>query len=511
MATKSLHPSMVAPKPGPGGRCEVVYSGAEYGRSVTMPDPTDSSDLAFAGAAAQAHAVARGDVSSAELVELHLDRIARFDGGLHAFTAVLAEQAREEARARDEARSRGEELGPLHGVPVAIKEENDVAGAVTTFGGAANHTPRSSDGYVVRRLREAGAVVLGKTNMPEFGQHPFTESVHGTTRNPWGPTRTPGGSSGGTAVAVAAGMVPFGIGGDGGGSIRIPAAYCGLFGLKPTRGRVSTAPVPDLWGALGTVGPLTRTVADSALVYDVLRGNQPSDRYRAADPAIPFVEAARVDGPLAARRLRVAWSTKPVTRGVRPAPEHVDAVRETAVLLAGLGHTVVEIDPRYPDPTLAFVPQFFDGVRAEVALVEDPAALERRTRQVLRLGAWARPGVVARAVRAGERIAATVDDRVFASYDVLLTPVVAPRPAPVGVLEGTSAVTAMLKDVPMVAYTALWNVTGHPAASVPAGFAADGLPTAVQVVGRRGEEATVLALSAELERARPWADRRPAL
>ena len=467
-------------------------------------------DILFAGAEGQARAIATGELSASDLLEASLARIEALDPLLNAFTVVLADRARAEARARDEAQQRGEALGPLHGVPVAIKEENDVAGAVTTFGGSANRTPALRDGHVTRRLREAGAVIVGKTNMPEFGQYPFTESErHGDTRNPWKPGHTPGGSSGGTAAAVAAGMVPVGIGGDGGGSIRIPSAACGLFGLKPTRGRVSPAPHAELWGALGTIGPLTRSVLDSALVYDVIRGNQPGDRYRLDDPGTPFVEAARLQSAPSQRKLRIGWSTKAATRGVRPAPEHVRAVEETAALLEGLGHEVLEIDPRYPDATAAFVPQYVAGVRAEAELVEDPSLLERRTKQVLTIGAGLRSRSSAWAVRQGEMLADRVDERIFARFDVLLTPTIAPRPPRIGVLDGASAPKAMLKAMPMVAYTALWNVTGHPAASVPAGSADDGMPTAVQLVARRGDEATLFALSAQVESVRPWADRRP--
>ena len=186
-----------------------------------------------------------GEATAVEVVEASLARIAELDPGLNAFSRVLADEARAEAAERDRALAAGETPGPLHGVPVAIKEEIDVAGCVTTFGGDANSTPVAADAEVVRRLRAAGAVIVGKTTMPEFGAFPYTESVaRGITRNPWDPSRTPGGSSGGTAVAVATGMVPVGLGGDGGGSIRIPSACCGLFGLKPQRGRVTTAPQP---------------------------------------------------------------------------------------------------------------------------------------------------------------------------------------------------------------------------------------------------------------------------
>ena len=217
-------------------------------------------ELTRAGVAETVRLTTGGEASAVEVVEASLARIAELDPALNAFSRVLADEARAEAAERDRALADGETPGPLHGVPVAIKEEIDVAGCVTTFGGDANSTPVTADAEVVRRLRAAGAVIVGKTTMPEFGAFPYTESVaRGVTRNPWDPSRTPGGSSGGTAVAVATGMVPVGLGGDGGGSIRIPSACCGLFGLKPQRGRVTTAPNPHLWWALGTAGPLART------------------------------------------------------------------------------------------------------------------------------------------------------------------------------------------------------------------------------------------------------------
>lgn len=460
-------------------------------------------DLAFAGVAGQAAAVADGTVSSRDLVAATLERIQRLDGRLNAFTVVSAERALAEAAARDDQR---DDRGPLHGVPVAVKEELDVAGEVTTFGGRANRTPRTADGEVVRRLRAAGAVIIGKTNMPEFGQWPFTESgVHGMTRNPWDTGRSPGGSSGGTAAAVAAGLVPAAMGGDGGGSIRIPASFCGLYGLKPQRGRVTTAPAEHLWWALGTAGPLTRSVLDSALVYDVVRGAAPGDRFRAGRDDAGFVDAARRPPGT----LRIGFTTKAATPGVRPDPEHERAVRATATLLESLGHRVEEVRPRFPDITTAFVPQFLGGVRAEADLVERPELLERRTRHALVAGRWVSPRVVGWAMRKGEQVAVRAN-RVFDSCDVLLTPVTPHRPPEVGVLDGVGLVGAALRSLPVIAYTALWNVAGNPAASVPAGFAADGLPLAVQLVGRPDDEATLLALSAQLEQARPWADARPA-
>ncbi|MFB7255435.1 amidase [Streptomyces nojiriensis] len=461
----------------------------------------DDAELMFQGVARQAELVRTGKTTSRALVEAALRRIARTDAVLGAFRVVLAGQALAEADARDAA----EPTGPLHGVPIAVKDELDVAGQVTTFGGSANRTPVTADSEAVRRLRAAGAVVIGKTTMPEFGQWPFTESAaHGHTRNPWDTTRTPGGSSGGSAAAVAAGLVGAALGGDGGGSIRIPAACCGLFGLKPQRGRVSTAPNPHLWYALGTVGPLTHSVGDAALLYDVLAGTTPTDRWSARPAATRWVEALETPPG----RLRIGYAVKPAVPGVRPHPEHVGAVLESVRALRELGHDVREVDPRYPDATAPFAAQFCGGVRAEADAVERPDLLERRTRQTLALARLVPESAVERGIRAGERLAERAD-RMFTTMDLLLTPVVAERPRPVGALDGAGLLTALARSRPMVAYTALWNVTGHPAASVPAGLGEDGLPLAVQLVGRRDDEATVLRVAAQLEEVRPWAQRRP--
>ena len=456
-------------------------------------------DLARAGGADTARLVAGGVVSARGVVEQALSRIAERDPELNAFSRVLVDEAIAEAQARDEALATKGPVGPLHGVPIAIKEELDVAGTVTTFGGEGNSTPAAQDGEVVKRLRAAGAVIVGKTTMPEFGAFPFTESTsRGITRNPWDRSRTPGGSSGGTAVAVSAGMVPAGMGGDGGGSIRIPSASCGLFGLKPARGRVTTAPHAHLWWALGTAGPLTRSVVDSAVVYDAIRGNVEGDLYTASGDE-PFVDAVGRDPG----RLRIGWTTRPVSLGVRPDPVHTQAVRDTAALLADLGHDVREVDPRYPDPTAAFVPQFFAGIRSEAELVEHYDRLERRTRETCRLGSWVTPKVVEWALGQTEHVSAKAN-RVFQDVDVLLTPTIAHRPQRVGRLDGVGTVRAALRAMPSIAYAALWNVAGNPAASVPTGVAADGLPVAVQLVGRTDDEATLFSLSAQLEQARPW-------
>lgn len=451
------------------------------------------------GVAEQARLVATGAVTAADLLEEHLARIEKQNRDLNAFSIVLADWAHAEAVARDAAVAAGASLGPLHGVPIAIKEELDVAGCVTTFGGRGNSTPVAADSAVVQRLRAAGAVIVGKTTMPEFGAFPYTESdAHGVTRNPWQREHSPGGSSGGSAVAVSTGMAAIALGGDGGGSIRIPSACVGLFGLKPQRGRVTSAPMEHLWFALGTTGPLARSVADSALVYDVIRGNTDTDTFRAG-PAEPFLTSAQREPG----RLRIGWSAKPASVGIKPDPINVEALEDAASLLAELGHDVVPVNPRYPDATSAFIPQFLGGIRAEADQMEHFDRLEARTRETYRLGRWVTPRVLDRAIAASDRIAAKAN-RIFEDVDVLLTPVMANRPPRVGIIAGAGTTRAMLRSMPAVAYTALWNVAGNPAASVPLGIGVDGLPLAVQLVGRPNGEPTLFSLAAQIESARPW-------
>jgi amidase len=463
---------------------------------VTDPPPS---------AAEIVEGIAAGTTTPEAEVGRSLAAIEARDGGLNAFSVVVADQAREQARFSvlgADGSSR-----PLLGVPVAIKEELDVAGCVTTFGGRGNSTPVAEDGEVVRRLRAAGAIIVGKTHMPEFGSYPYTESVaHGHTHNPWRRSFSAGGSSGGSAAAVAAGLVPVGMGGDGGGSIRIPAAYCGLFGLKSQRGRVTTAPLPHLWWGLGVIGPLTRTVLDSAIVYDVIRGHLPVDRWRAGEVG-SFTEAA-LRGP---GRLRIGWSVASPVRGVKPHQENVAAVRATARLLSDLGHEVREVQPHYPDTTAAFTPQFFAGIRTEADAVEHYDRLERRTRETYRLGSWVTPKVIEAALRQGERVSQKVN-RIFdpstgsgqRSVDVLLTPTTANRPPRLGILDKGGTVRASLRSLPAVAYVAIWNVAGNPACSVPSGIGSDGLPVGVQLVGPTDGEERLFSLAAQLEQARPW-------
>ena len=444
----------------------------------------------FEGVAAQADLVRRGEVSSRELVERTLRSIEQLDPELNAFGAVYAERALAEADRADQRRGAGQ-TRPLLGVPIAVKDEMAIGGEITSRGTGAIVTRAPDDSEVVKRIRAAGAIVVGKTTMPEVGLWPFTESITwGVTRNPWDTDRTPGGSSGGSAAAVAAGMVPAALAADGAGSIRIPAACCNLFGLKSHSGRVPRTPhYPDNhWICFGA---LTSSVADAALMLDVI-----------ADGSFP--------PPAPPRPLRIAVSEAfPAgTRG-RLSDETLAALHGTAELLRELGHEVVEADlPVGVRDGLLIVGLMFRGIRELVGEMERPQRLERRTRAMARPGRLISDGTVERLLKAEERLAERVG-RLFADHDVLLTPMMSEPAVPAGLMEGRGALASYLWSTTWVPFNVLWNSTGQPAASVPAGFSADGLPLAVQIVGRPHDEATLLSLAAQIEEARPWAGRRP--
>ena len=304
--------------------------------------PRASGDLAFAGLRRTAELIASGEASSAELVDAALARIDRAQPDLNAFRVVRHEAARAEAAAADQVPR--DARGPLHGVPIAIKDDMDLEGECTAFGCEGTFAAKTADGEAARRLRAAGAVIVGKTTSPEFGQWPITEGpAFGATRNPYNLEHTPGGSSGGSAAAVAAGLVPAALGSDGAGSVRIPAAWTHLVGIKPQRGRISTLPDQEAFEGLTCIGPLARTVADAAFLLDVAAGGAPGDRHTPRTPGVPFLHNAQTADP---GRLRIALSTRIPFSGA-PAtlnPEVEAQVTRLAGVLEQLGHEVVEDD-----------------------------------------------------------------------------------------------------------------------------------------------------------------------
>jgi amidase len=485
----------------------------------------DDTDLAFAGIARQAEAIASGEVSSRELVELYLERIERYNPQLNAFRIVFAQRALMEADQADARRRAGNAPAerPLLGVPIAVKDEFDVAGEVTTFGTNAYGEPAREDSEIVRRVRAAGAVIIGKTHMPELGAFPWTESpTWGATRNPWRLEYSPGGSSGGSAAAVAAGLVGAALAGDGGGSIRFPAAYCGLFGLKTQRGRVPLAPHLDAWHGLVVNGVLARSVRDTALFYDAI-ADGPSDPGAAPVPPGSFLRAlgqtrdegeassfSSDDGP-AKGPLRIAVASKlPPSPLTKLHSDNRAALDETVALLRRLGHEVeereIDYGPLVPPPEFTAI--YLRSVHEEAATFAHPERLKRRIRMLARLGGMLPSGAVDWALGRQADYVARVNEP-LADHDVMLMPVTPAPPPRIGAREGLGWLRTTVAASATVPYAAPWNFTGQPACSVPAGFAADGLPRAVQFVGKPNDEATLLSLAAQVEAERPWTQDRP--
>jgi amidase len=463
-----------------------------YGRAMALLNDTD---LAFAGVAEQAAALRSRSVSAPELTQLYLDRIERIDPEINAYRVVRKDAALKEAEAAQARLDAGEET-PLLGVPVAVKDNMDIAGETTLHGLAANGEPKQADAAVVARLKAAGAVVLGKTNMPELALwgH-FTESnANGPTRNPWNTTRSTNGSSGGNAAAVAAGLAAGAIGSDGGGSIRLPAAACGLFGLKPQRGRIDLAPDADHWLGLSHFGPLTRSVADAAALMDAVAGPPPGGgRWQSHASPSP-------------RRLRIAVSYKPALPG-KVSEERKAAVAQLAALLAELGHDVHEQDPDYPDIRPLMTPRYLRGVWEDAQRLDAPMA--KNTRGMARIGRRMK-GMAARA-RRNEAANAKRINAIFDDHDLLITPTTGNAPDEIGRFVDKGALKTFTGGFPWVGFTPVWNVTGQPAAAIPTGFDADELPTSAQLIAPPDGEPVILALAAEIEQARPWAQRRPPL
>jgi amidase len=433
-----------------------------------------------------AAAVRAGRAAPTEVLEEHLERIAALDGRLGAFRLLRTDEVRAEAEALGDRADLGEL--PLAGVPVAVKDSIDLAGAPTRSGSAATSPePAAADAELVRRLREAGALLVGKTSLPELGLWPFTESeAFGVSRNPWSLDHSPGGSSGGSAAAVASAMVPVALAADGGGSIRMPASNCGLVGIKPGLGVV---PFPaggaSALCGMSEFGPLATTVADLGLLLDVLAG---TDGYRSVAPP--------------SRPLRVGVTAKPGAVGVKVDPEVRAALDAVAETLRGAGHQVEAADPPWRNGDAGpFLHRFFVGIAEEAAPL-DRAALEPRTRAEARAGRMlrrARPVPNGPPARVLARYEAWFED-----HDVLLSPTLAQPPLPVGAYRGKGLARTILGLTGYMPFTPPLNLVGFPAASVPAGATDDGLPLGVQLAAAPGGEALLLSLARQLETLRPW-------
>ncbi|MFJ7147483.1 amidase [Streptomyces sp. NPDC100445] len=457
-----------------------------------------------AGLADTRRALADGEVSCRALVERTLARIEAAQPSLNAFRIVRAEAALAEADAADRELAAGVRR-PLLGVPVAVKDDMDVAGEPTAFGCRGEFPPAAADSEAVRRLRAAGAVVVGKTNTCELGQWPFTEGpAFGVTRNPWHPGHTPGGSSGGSAAAVAAGLVPAALGSDGAGSVRIPAAWTHLIGIKPQRGRISTWPRGESFHGITVNGTLARTVADAALLLDAASGNHDRDPHR--PPPLTVADWAGRDPG----RLRIALALKPPFTAVpaRLDPRIRARMVELAERLTALGHEVEEADPPYGQIGLAFLPRATAGIAERAREVPDPALLDPRTRETARLGRL----LAGAPLRAARRAEAVLHRRIGAflrSYDVVLAPTTAAPPPRIGALAGLGGPATERAVIAACPYAWPWNVLGWPGLNVPAGFVGPGLPVGAQLLGPAHGEPLLVSLAAQLEAELRWHERWP--
>ena len=484
-------------------------------------------------AVALADLVRRGETSALELLELAIRQSAAAQPKTNAICRLMEDQARAQAKQTL--------TGPLAGVPFLIKDcAQDYAGLPTSFGSrslAGQVAPQHA--YVVRRFLEAGLVIFGKTNLPEFALKGVTDSkLFGAAQNPWDLTRTPGGSSGGAAAAIASGVVPMAGGSDGGGSIRIPAAYCGLFGLRPSRGRISPGPADgEIWFGSSSEGVISRSVRDTAAALDVMAGGEPGDPFVVARPSEPYAEAMQRDPP----RLRIGFtSMSPIGTDVHP--EAIAAVKDAAKLLGNLGHDVEEATPEIDGAALAkaFLHIYFGQVAAFVTQAKASGAqssdFELLTRVIATLGNATSAGALTVQLRKWNEFARALS-RFHARYDLLLTPTVAnlairhgqgdpsaaeqtllnllDRTGLLGLLTRLGALEGMIDQIARdslqyVPFTQVSNLTGTPAMNVPLYWTAEGLPLGVQFVARFGEEDRLLQLAHQLEVVRPWFSRLPA-
>lgn len=473
-------------------------------------------DLAFTDAVAQAALVRNGDATPLELVDAAIARIEKVNPVLNAVIHERFERARTEAAA-------GPPDGPFRGVPILLKDmDGSMAGEpqhqgnrlLKELGATSDH-----DTYLVARLRDAGFVVVGKTNAPEYGLLPTTEPVaYGPTRNPWGPEHSPGGSSGGSAAAVAAGLTPVAHAGDGGGSIRIPASHCGLVGLKPSRGRSSLGPdAGEAWAGLVVRHAVTRSVRDSAAVLDAIAGFVPGDPYTAPPPDRPFAEEVGTDPG----ELRIGLCTTAPGAMAEVDARCVAAAQDAACLLESLGHVVEPSAPpalEAAEMLTAFSAVLAAGVVFDVNRLAEIAGREITAHDVepmtwmqYEIGRATTAGEYVDAIHLAHRWSRDVVSWWQDGFDLLLTPTCAEPPPRLGDVHGTAEnpFRALERAIPFAAFTGPFNVTGQPAISLPLHWGDDGLPIGVQLVAAPFREDVLLRVAAQLEAARPWAERRP--
>jgi Asp-tRNA(Asn)/Glu-tRNA(Gln) amidotransferase A subunit family amidase len=463
-------------------------------------------DLAWRSALEIAALVRDKQLSPVELTAALLARIEAIDPRLNAFCLVTADAARAAAREAEIAVMKNEPIGALHGVPLSLKDVLYTRGIRTTGGSRlfADLVPEE-DNVAVGRLKAAGAIILGKTNTSEFGHKALTDNpLFGVTRNPWDPERTPGGSSGGAAAAVASGLGPVALGTDGGGSVRVPAAFCGLVGVKPSFGRVPQTPGFPGWDHVGTTGPLARTVRDAAAVLDVIAGGDDRDRSTLPREAGSYLAACDDD----VRGLHVAWTPD---LGYAAVEDRVlDLCGNAAAEFENLGCHVEVVNPGWENPEDAFATivaaQFYAAWADELPARE--ADMDASLVRFLRRGG---------SVTARDYLAAMAKVNAYwqevhvflARFDLLLTPTTAVAPFALGAGVPREIAGQEVSRLGWMPFTYPFNLTGQPAASVPAGWTEDGVPVGLQIVGRRHADRTVLAAAAAFEAACPWRDRRP--
>ncbi|MBF2080567.1 MAG: amidase [Synechococcales cyanobacterium T60_A2020_003] len=470
----------------------------------------NSVDLAFTPAIEQAQLIRNKAISPLELTQLYLDRIERLNPKLGTYFTVIAEQAIADAKAKTEQIAQCDDptkLPPFFGVPISIKDLNSVNGVRCTYGSyALKDNVATYDDSTVTRCKYAGFTILGKTATSEMGSWPYSEPPgFPAARNPWNPDYTPGGSSGGAAASVAAGLSPIAQGSDGGGSIRGPASCCGVVGIKPARGRVSYAPIGDVLNGIATIGPIGRTVADAAALLDVISGYVTGDPYWLPDPDPSFVQTALMGAKQGVgRSLRIAYGTRVEPLG-EAHPDCVDAVIRVAKILESLGHTVEQHCPQYPDLLEPFQVVWRTGLSAcglppEAFSPKNRWLLEHAdTSGIYQQAVWKIQGL-------GRRVVAFFDH-----YDVLVMPIFMHPTIRVGEWEEMTPEEHMEKVISWIAPCPIVNTTGQPAIAIPAGFDSRGLPIGVQLIGKPADEATLIALAAHIEATHPWAQNRPAI